>query len=248
MALRIYLAGEVCLETPTGVIFERAFTGRQARLVFVRLVLQRHRPLPRATLADMLWPEQLLPAWETALSAIVSTLRSVLVKVGVERNRSISSAFGCYRMLLPADTWVDIEAAHQAIDDAEGAIRSGMPGQALGWAGIVTSVARRPFLPGEEGEWVDGHRARLHDLLVRGLNCVVASYAYNGEMAIAVRAAEEALTLEPFRESGYRQLMRLHLGTGNRAEARRVFERCRAILAAELGIEPSPETAALSPR
>jgi DNA-binding SARP family transcriptional activator len=59
-----------------------------------------------------------------------------------------------------------------------------------------------------------------------------------------VHAAEEAVALEPFRETGYRQLMRAHAAGGNRAEALRAFQRCRALLADELGVDPSPETEA----
>jgi cyclopropane-fatty-acyl-phospholipid synthase len=72
------------------------------------------------------------------------------------------------------------------------------------------------------------------------------SYVYpDGELkaiSVALRAAEEAVTLEPYRESGYRRLMRIHLAAGDRAEAVRVYERCRRILADELGERPSRET------
>jgi DNA-binding SARP family transcriptional activator len=56
---------------------------------------------------------------------------------------------------------------------------------------------------------------------------------------------EEALRWEPFRESLYRLLMRAHAGAGNRAEALRAYERCRRLLADELGVGPPPETEAL---
>jgi DNA-binding SARP family transcriptional activator len=39
--------------------------------------------------------------------------------------------------------------------------------------------------------------------------------------------------------------MRLHAQMGNRAEALRVFGRCRELLREELGASPSPETEAL---
>jgi DNA-binding SARP family transcriptional activator len=57
--------------------------------------------------------------------------------------------------------------------------------------------------------------------------------------------AEQAVALEPYRESGYRRLMLLHHRAGDRAEALRVYERCRRLLAEELGTAPSPETEAL---
>ena len=39
--------------------------------------------------------------------------------------------------------------------------------------------------------------------------------------------------------------MRSHAAQGNRAEALRVYQQCRQLLADELGIDPSPETEAL---
>ena len=48
--------------------------------------------------------------------------------------------------------------------------------------------------------------------------------------------------LEPYREGGYRRLMQAHAAAGDSAEALRVYERCRRLLADELGAYPSAET------
>jgi DNA-binding SARP family transcriptional activator len=61
----------------------------------------------------------------------------------------------------------------------------------------------------------------------------------------ALRYANEALALDPYRETGYVRLMRLHMGRGNRAEALRVYEQCRDILARDLGVTPSSQTEAV---
>lgn len=66
-----------------------------------------------------------------------------------------------------------------------------------------------------------------------------------GHPQLATRDATTALELEPFRESSYRLLMRAHASAGNRAEALRVYERCRSVLGEELGVPPSPETEGL---
>lgn len=50
------------------------------------------------------------------------------------------------------------------------------------------------------------------------------------------------MALEPFREAGYRLLMRVQAGAGDRASALRVYERCRSLLSEEMGADPSPET------
>jgi DNA-binding SARP family transcriptional activator len=67
----------------------------------------------------------------------------------------------------------------------------------------------------------------------------------NGEHALAVNGAAEVVALEPFRDSAYLRLMRAHVAAGNRAEALRVYENCRRLLADELGADPAPETQAL---
>ena len=103
-------------------------------------------------------------------------------------------------------------------------------------------IARRPFLSGEEAPWIEGRRAELTATLVRALHGLVMISAANGEPRVAIQHAEEILEVEPYRETAYQDLMRLHAAMGNRAEALRVFARCRDRLRAELGITPSPQT------
>lgn len=77
------------------------------------------------------------------------------------------------------------------------------------------------------------------------LDCTVECAAANGEMAEAIQAAEDALAIEPFRETTYQRLMRVHAAAGHRAEALRAYQRCCNVLAEELGVPPSPETDAV---
>ena len=46
-------------------------------------------------------------------------------------------------------------------------------------------------------------------------------------------------------EEFYRRLMVCHRNLGNNADAVKTYNRCRSLLQAELGIEPSPETMAV---
>ena len=64
----------------------------------------------------------------------------------------------------------------------------------------------------------------------------------SGAAREAAKWAEELIALSPFSEAGYRRLMEAHVAAGNRAEALRVYEQCRQLLAEELGAYPSPET------
>ena len=242
---RIYLTGQVLLEYREGTLGERDLPGRQGRLAFVYLTANRSRPVGRAELVDVLWPDQPPQDTDTALSAILSKLRATLKKAGWPAGATIDTHSRSVGIHLPPDTWVDIEEAGNAIDEAEGALRAGDPAKAWGPANVVVSIARRPFLQDAEAPWIEARRAALRALLVRGLDCLAAVSAASGDSTLAIQHAGEILEIEPFRETSYRQLMRLHAAMGNRAEALRVFERCRTLLRDELGASPSQQTEAL---
>ena len=105
---------------------------------------------------------------------------------------------------------------------------------------------RPPAVPARwEAPWIEARRAAQRALLVRGLECLAATSESTGDRSLAIQYGNEILDLEPFRETAYRHLMRLHAAMGNRAEALRVFERCRTLLRDELGASPSQQTEAL---
>jgi DNA-binding SARP family transcriptional activator len=244
VVLRIYLTGEPCLVSDEVLIRADRLPGRQGRLAFAFLISERARAVSRDELADVLWPEGPPPAQGVALSAVVSKLRALLMEAAVDRH-AITAADGCYRVELPATTWIDTEAAHEALHEAEAAIRLKAYATAYGPAAVAAAILRRPFLPGVDGHWLERRRDALRHLLLRALDVLAEIHAQNQELALALRVSEQAVELEPFRESAYRRLMLLHHRAGDRAEALRVYERCRRLLADELGTVPSPETEAL---
>ena len=81
-----------------------------------------------------------------------------------------------------------------------------------------------------------------HLIKCRALEVRAEIYLQNGEAPLALEAALDVLRLRPFRETGYRLVMRAHVAQGNRAEALRTYERCRELVSEELGVSPSRET------
>ena len=241
--MRIYLTGRLTLETDQGRLDQDRLPGRQGRLVFAYLALA-HRPVPRDELLELLWPDGAAPSSaESALNAVVSKLRSALRSVGLAA-RTVDSAHGWYELRLPADTWIDVEAAASAVHNAESALRGRTPGNGWSAAGVAYQISHRPFLPSEAGEWVEQQRSQLTALLVRATECLATLSLLKGEAQLAV-TLEELIGYEPFRETAYQLLMRAHAALGNRADALRIYERCRRLLSDELGTDPSPETQAL---
>ncbi|WP_462183698.1 BTAD domain-containing putative transcriptional regulator [Frankia sp. AgKG'84/4] len=61
-----------------------------------------------------------------------------------------------------------------------------------------------------------------------------------GQVNEAARVLARLVAAEPAHEEHHLRLMRLYALAGRREEARRQYDRLRAVLAAELGVEPSP--------
>ena len=242
--LRIYLTGRIAIEYGSRLVGERELSGRQGRLAFAFLAAERHRPVSRDELMSVVWADSTPSRCDVALSAILSKLRAALKKAGLSGSGLVEVRSGTIQIRLPSDTWIDIEHASNSIDEAEGALRAGAFHRAWSHAVTVVIIARRPFLAGEEAAWIEARRTKLRSVLARGLQCLSQVSAMNGEPALAVQYAAEVLEVEPFGEPGYRTLMRLHAQMGNRAEALRVFAKCRALLRDELGADPSQETEA----
>lgn len=243
--LRIYLSGRMTIESGAVVIGPQEFPGQQGRAAFAFLVGERGAPLSRSALADAIWPAGPPPAWQTALSSIISKLRSLLVRTGLEGAEALRTGGGCYELHLPAGTWIDHEVAADSIHEAESALRAGEPRRAYGPSAVAHHIARRPFLAGEHSPWGEQRRERLASILIRALECRAEVYLWNREFPLALETARDAVALQPFRETGYRLLMRAHAAAGNAAEALRVYEQCRTLISEELGVHPSEQTKAV---
>ena len=226
------------------LVDERHLPGRQGRLAFVHLLLNRSTTVTRDELVDVIWPEHPPAEVDVALRAIVSKLRGAFRRAGIP-DADIDLRMGCIAARLPAQVHVDVEDAANAVDEAEGAMRVDARARARGHAMVAVTILRRPLLPDEHAGWIEGWRTKLRASLARALECLTMLSAECGELALAVHYASELIELEPFRETGYQQLMRAHAQMGNRGEALRVFGRCRELLREELGASPSPQTEAI---
>jgi len=239
---RIQLCGRVVVELD-GERIDGRLPGRQGRVLFVYLAANRLREAGRDELMEALWPGELPAAADSALSALLSKLRRV---VGPERLEGRSGL----RLLLPADAWIDLEAARDGVHRAESAIARADWVAAWGPARVAQHIAVREFLPSEDAPWIDERRSALDELYLRSLELAgQAAFGIGGaELDTAERAARSLVARAPYRESGQRLLMEVLERRGNSAEALRVYEALRVRLREELGVAPAQPTQELHRR
>jgi DNA-binding SARP family transcriptional activator len=239
---RIQLCGRFVVVID-GARMEEALPGRRGRALFAYLVLNRGRALLREELLMAGWGEDASADARSALSVLLSKLRH---GVGGDHLRGRTEV----ELLLPPETFVDVEAALEGAHRAESCIAEERWAQAWGPAGIAYHVASRPFLPGLEAPWIDGWRRRLDDVRLRGLESFAAAGLGLGGPALsqAEDRARMLTELAPYRETGHRILIESLARRGNVAEALRAYERLRVLLRAELGVAPSPTLQAVHRR
>jgi DNA-binding SARP family transcriptional activator len=219
---------------------EARLPSRQGRLLFAYLVINRHRPRSRAALVDAVWPVEPPGTPDSALSALLSKLRGVL-------GRDALAGRDEPRLVLPADAYVDLEAAAERLHEAESATAMSDWHRAWAPARAALHTAERGFLEGNDTPWIDEVRRSLEDTRIRALECVaeVGAGLRGPELAATERAGRALIEASPLRESGYVHLMRALVAREEVAEAMLVYESLRTALREELGISPSSTVQAL---
>lgn len=109
----------------------------------------------------------------------------------------------------------------------------------------LTSTQAGELLADWDEDWLEDDRERIRQLRLHVLEGWALHLARKGDHGLALEAALAAVRTDPLRETAHRTVIEVHLAEGNLGEARRAFERCRAVLRAEIGIEPSARTRAL---
>lgn len=243
--LRVYLTGRIALTDGTRTVDETSMPGTLGRAAFALLATERNR-ISRDGLADRLWPTGPPADWTKSLTPLLSKLRSALRTVqDADELPAIEARDGGYELLLPSAVWIDIEDGTRRLDRAEGALRRGDLEAAWPDAAPASAIFRRPFLTGFDAPWADAVRADLADRRYRSWLVLGEAWLRLGEFALARTAARSAIESDAYREDAHRLLIQIELDSGNQASARQAAEHCLAVLRDELGVEPSPQTAAL---
>ncbi|WP_432949884.1 AfsR/SARP family transcriptional regulator [Kribbella sp. CA-253562] len=193
-----------------------------AQRVLAFLALQE-RQVARGQIAALLWPE-------ATASRAHASLRSAIWRAQRECDRLIH--VNSDTLALSREVMVDVRvAASQAHR-----ILAGGPVDRRVSTRLHLSV---DLLPDWYDDWVVVEREQYHQLRLHALEALCERLTSAGRIGEAVDVGLDAIRAEPLRESAHRVLIEAHLAGGNRWEALRQFQRCKALLAEELGLEPS---------
>ena len=211
--------------------------GRKARAVLGYLAVHAGHRVPRARLASLLWDR--VPDTQ-ARTSLRQALRELTQAMGSQANELIAAEVDTVKLDARA-CWIDALA-----------IVSPEPLPTRGARGDLASLCRGELLEDLSGitpafdQWLLTERTRftsqLTQLLEAELNQLCHSQASSERRSALARRVIE---FEPTHEGASRILMRAMADIGERAQALREYERCRAALRSALDVEPSSETRSL---
>ena len=233
--LRIAILGPLEVRAGSGLPVEVA--GARLRRLLLRLALDPGRVVTSGQLVDAVWDAQPPAQAANALQALVSRLRRLLPGV-------LESHPSGYRLDVPADA-VDAvrfealaRAGHERLGrDPERARELLAEALAL-WRGPALADAATAAFAGPA-------TARLDDLRQHALEDRVEADLAAGAGEELVAELEELVAAHPLSERLGGQLLRALARSGRQADALGAYQRLRARLADELGIDPSPELQAV---
>jgi DNA-binding SARP family transcriptional activator/tetratricopeptide (TPR) repeat protein len=189
----------------------------------------------RSALAGLLWSDLPEEAARTNLRLVLTKLRRALPQHVEVTRRSVALA-------AEQSVWVDaLEVARLSgvADDLDALL-------------AAVELCRGEFLEGVEvpgallfNQWVVAERAVCRATVLGVLDRAVQLARDRADTAAGIQVARRLVALEPLHEDAHRALMWFLAHGGQPSAALAQYERCRSVLAEELGVEPSSATHAL---
>nr|WP_206441652.1 BTAD domain-containing putative transcriptional regulator [Streptomyces boncukensis] len=215
--------------------------GARLRGLLAALALAPGRTVPKASLVDWIWGEHPPADASNALQRLVSRLRKALPEGAVEGRTD------GYRLAVQPGAVDAVRFEHllgaggPRAEDASRPARLRLLREALGlWRGAALQDVG---LPGSAA--CGAAAARLE-----GLRLTATEERFDAEIALglgaeAVAELTDLVAAHPLRERLVGALMRALVAAGRDSEALQAYQRAREALAEALGVDPSPELAAL---
>jgi DNA-binding SARP family transcriptional activator len=218
------------------VVGDRRLRSAHKRTLLAALALQSGREVTRQRLIDLIWGTSPPRTAAHALEVYVSEVRALLG----DRGAGLVTAPTGYRFD-PAIITTDTELVAELVGAARAALVAGCPQESASVLAEALDLWRGvPFVELGDDSRAEAERARLDALRDEIRDELADAYLALGRHVELVPELESRLSSDPLRERPYAQLMEALAALGRRADALGVYERARAVLRDELGVEPGP--------
>jgi DNA-binding SARP family transcriptional activator len=239
--LSVYLFGKLSLSRDAKPL--ACFEAGKLQELFGYLMLHRHAPQTRETLAELFWPAQPAAQARKHLRQTLWHLQSSLrQELGTDPPELLAVDADWVQVTTAGGLWVDVFAFEEVflqVQDVAGhllsAEQAALIKQAVEWY-------QDDLLINCYEDWCLFERERLRHNLLLLLDKLMVYCEQARRFEEGISYGERILGCDQAREHTHRELMRLHYLAGNRTGALRQYRNCERILWAELGVKPARRT------
>jgi len=213
--------------------------GRTQLKLFAFLVLHANRAVSTDALIDAVWGPTRSGA-DNRLQMAIARLRRALEPLNGDAGPLIRTVSGGYMLSIGPDQ-LDAELFQARVQDGRRALEAGEPAHASELLEGALQLWRGPPLAEVAFEdFAQGEIRRLEELRLIALEARIDADLRLGRHDAVIGELEGLLVDQPTREHLAGQLMLALYRCGRQADALEVYQRARAHLAQELGLEPGP--------
>ena len=244
--IAIQLLGRFAVDRDGQEIALGSFGGRLGRRLLRLLALRRGTLVPKDLIADALWPDASPADPAGNIEILVSRIRRAMGD-----RTLIRTGPGGYVLADGGRCRVDAEEFLAAVQ-AGRAMLAARPDEALASFRTALDIWRGEPLPEDTyADWAQADRRHLSLAYLEALDGAAAAALETPSAAAAAEAgswARQTLAAEPLRESSVLLLVRALTAAGDRAGALAAFDEYRDRLAAETGLDPTPQASQVRQR
>jgi predicted ATPase/DNA-binding SARP family transcriptional activator len=206
------------------------FRRQKEGVLLAYLAYYPHRSHPREGLIEMLWPERDLDAARRDLRVALTSLRRLLEPLGVPSGAVIRADRATVQMN-PQAIATDVASFEAALKSAGRA-----PDAAERKRRLMDAVELYggDLLPAHYEDWIFPERQRLLEAYLQALQQLGHLSEQEGDLRRAIQWGRRAVSADPLREEGRRDLIRLLAALGEGEAVRRETQALHQLSAGEL--------------
>jgi len=222
-------------------IEEKDWQRGKAKELFQLLIIRRHQLLPKEAIIDTLWSDLDEKSagrdFKVALNALNTALephrQARTTPFFIQRHES---SYG-----LNLASGFELDAV-----EFEALVKQGLeeknPEKASQILEAGLTLYKGDYLPDRRyQDWCLEERERLQVLFLRGAERLAVLFVHKEEHDKTIHWCEKIVSKDACWEEAYRLLMYCHFRKNNRNQAMKWYQRCKDVLAKELGVSPLPQ-------
>ena len=238
----IYCLGRFSIQVDAKVIIDNCY-GRNKPLELLKILIALGgRQVSQEKLTEVLWPDA---PGDSALRNFNTTLHRLRKLLRYSQALVLKDTL---LTLNPHYVQVDLWETERLLGQMEQVLRHSQVDEERlhNLYDRVFSLFHGDFLGNEpDRNWSLLIKERLRNRLLKILQTLGKYWQAHHMNDLAREVFERGLALDPLHELFYQQLMQLHIERGHHSHAAAIYEKCRKVLASNLGVMPSSRTLTL---